>query len=74
MATTFNEALKELKKKTEPHPIKRIKLISGEVLDGALTVVNNDMIVVSKTGGGAGTVNYTVRIDSILYISDCELA
>lgn len=73
MAVTFHEAIKELEKNTRNQSVRRIRLINGDVLEGTITTINQDMIVVKLPKQAAGQPNYTVPIASILYISDCEL-
>ena len=69
-AITFNEALKVLKngKKT-----KSIKLINGEIVEGSIIDVYEDMIVIQKNAQLVSGAMHTIQIKSILYISDCDL-
>lgn len=73
MAITFNESLKELSKTSKHETIKRIKLINGEVIEGSILTINQDMIEILRPDKGAGRPKYTIPVSSILYISDCEL-
>jgi hypothetical protein len=73
MSVTFVEALKNLMNSSRGQQIKKIKLVNGEILEGTISKVNQDMIEMSMPDKGAGRAVYTIPVSSVLFISDCEL-
>ncbi len=70
MANNLMEALKNIKGEESSN----IKLISGEVIKGAVKSISDESFeIIVKKDGGAGSPCYTIPFAAVLYISDCSL-